>query len=309
MSGFKNLIVNSQKYSFVVNMLRAFFLEKGFIEVHTQNRLSILAACEDPTTISTFKYAGSVFPLPQTGQMWLEWEMLKYPKPPGYFCVSTSYRNEKNPVPGRHELVFPMFEFEQHGGFAELKEMEIHLLNYLGYRTGNLHSNDKRIKKYNLNNEKNPYFYGDYKDIAKMFKTEDISHKHEMELYNTLKIKNTHMPASSIFFLQNFPEYTSPFWNMRRNPRLGTANKVDIIMSGMETIGSAEREVDVDVMRKRFTTISNGEYASLLYKLFGKKRVDAELDEFLSLKFFPRSGGGIGITRLIRSMEIEGLIS
>ena len=294
----QNLIVNSHKFSYVVNKLRSFFLNRGFIEVHTQNRLSILAACEDPTTISTFKYAGNVFPLPQTGQMWLEWEMLTNPKPPGYFCVSTSYRHEKNPVPGRHELVFPMFEFEQPGGFDELKMMEVDLLDHLGYR------NSKDIK----NSKCVPYRYGDYSDIAKMFKTEDISHKHEMELYNTLRSTKTYLPSSSVFFLQNFPEYTSPFWNMRRHAQLGTANKVDIIMSGMETIGSAEREVDVDAMRKRFKTISDSKYAGLLYKLFGEKRVNNELDEFLSLKFFQRSGGGIGMTRLIRSMEIEGLI-
>ncbi len=42
------------------------------IENMTQSRLSILAACEDPTTISTYNYAGEVWPLPQTGQMWLE---------------------------------------------------------------------------------------------------------------------------------------------------------------------------------------------------------------------------------------------
>jgi aspartyl/asparaginyl-tRNA synthetase len=296
----QNLIINSHKFSYVVNKLRGFFLNKGFVEVHTQNRLSILAACEDPTTISTFNYANNVFPLPQTGQMWLEWAMLTNPKPPGYFCVSTSYRNEKNPVPGRHQIIFPMFEFEQPGGFDELKKMEVDLLDHLGYR--------------NKDNKNVPYLYGDYSDIAQMFKTEDISHKHEMELYNTLKNKNTNtntnknMPANSVFLLENFPEYTSPFWNMRRDPVTGTANKVDIIMSGMETIGSAEREVDVDVMRKRFNTISDGKYAALLYKLFGEKRVNDELDEFLSLKFFPRSGGGIGMTRLIRSMEMEGLI-
>ena len=83
------------------------------MEVHTQNRLSILATCEDPSTISTYSYAGQVWPLPQTGQMWLEYEMLKHPnRAPGYFCVSTSYRNEADPIPGRHDLIFPMFEFE-----------------------------------------------------------------------------------------------------------------------------------------------------------------------------------------------------
>ena len=98
-------------YSKTVNMLRSFFLDRGYVEAHTQDRLSILAACEDPTTLATFAYGGCVWPLPQTGQMWLEYELLKNPELPGVFCVSTSYRQEKNPTPGRHETIFPMFKF------------------------------------------------------------------------------------------------------------------------------------------------------------------------------------------------------
>jgi aspartyl/asparaginyl-tRNA synthetase len=278
---FKNLLIDSVKFSFVSNKLREFFLKRDFIEVHTQNRLSILAACEDPTTISNFKYAGNKFPLPQTGQMWLEHEMLENPKPPGYFCVSTSYRNEPKPIPGRHELIFPMFEFELKGGFNELKLMEVDLLKHLGY-------NKNHIKQ-------NTYF-----NVAKKFNTTEISHVEEMKLYKDYQYK--------AFFLTNFPEYTSPFWNMKRDNKSLTANKIDVILSGMETIGSAERETNIDLMRQRFLTISNGEYAKLLYKHFGHKRVNMELDAFLSHKFFPRSGGGIGITRLIRSMELEGLL-
>jgi aspartyl/asparaginyl-tRNA synthetase len=79
-------LIDTSDFHFVVSKLRSFFTEKGYLEVHTQNRLSILAACEDPTTISTYTYAGEVYPLPQTGQMWLEYEMLKYPeRAPGYF--------------------------------------------------------------------------------------------------------------------------------------------------------------------------------------------------------------------------------
>ena len=80
------LIINPCEFNKVVQKLRSFFLEKNFVEVHTQNRLSILDACEDPFTISTFDYAGQVWPLPQTGQMWLEYEMLMNPEPPGYIC-------------------------------------------------------------------------------------------------------------------------------------------------------------------------------------------------------------------------------
>ena len=81
-----------QAYSTVVNSMRSFCLAKGFVEVHTQDRLSILAACEDPDTVATFSYAKQKWPLPQTGQMWLEYELLKNPALPGVFCVSTSYR-------------------------------------------------------------------------------------------------------------------------------------------------------------------------------------------------------------------------
>jgi hypothetical protein len=61
-------------------------------------------------------------------------------------------------------------------------------------------------------------------------------------------------------------------------------------------------------MREQFHTISDGEYAVLLYNLFGRERVLKELDEFLSYDFFPRFGGGIGITRLIAGMKKAGLL-
>jgi hypothetical protein len=48
-------IINSKDFTLCVNKLRGFFESKNFIEVHPQSRLSILAACENPTTISTFK--------------------------------------------------------------------------------------------------------------------------------------------------------------------------------------------------------------------------------------------------------------
>jgi aspartyl/asparaginyl-tRNA synthetase len=277
-----NLIINSHKFSFVVNRLRQFFLSKKYVEVHTQNRLSILAACEDPSTISIYNYAASHWPLPQTGQMWLEYELLRDPKPPGYFCVSTSYRNEPDPIPGRHDIIFPMFEFELKGDLNDMQKMEGELLEHLGY------------------GKKNSFPEENYEVLAKKLGVKDISSKEEMSLYK----KDGH----NVFFLKNFPEYTSPFWNMKRNDDGKNAKKIDVIMSGMETIGSAERSSDVDDMRNRFKTISSGMYSKLLYNLFGRERVDREMDEFLSHKFFTRSGGGIGVTRLIRSMELSGLL-
>ena len=276
-----SLIINTQHFHYVVSKLREFFISKDFLETHTQNRLSILAACEDPSTIRTFDYNNKIYPLPQTGQMWLEYELLTNPNVPGYFCVSTSYRYEPNPVPGRHCLIFPMFEFELKGNIDELEKLERELLEHLGYNT------------------KCEFKQGNYLDVANEYNVEDVSHEIENKLYQE---------KSPVFFLKNFPEYTSPFWNMSRNQETGLANKIDVILSGMETIGSAERSSDVNDMLERFKTISDGGYAQILYDKFGQERVDGELNEFLKHNFIIRSGGGIGITRLISSMLKEGLI-
>jgi aspartyl/asparaginyl-tRNA synthetase len=277
-----SLIINTREYHEVVSKLRAFFLSKNFLEVSTQNRLSILAACEDPFTVSTFNYVNEVWPLPQTGQMWLEYELLKNPTVPGYFCVSTSYRNEPNPVPGRHNLIFPMFEFEMKGGMDELIEMEQELLIHLGY-------------------DASKFIKGKYLDVAKEYGTKELENEHETKLYEE---------KTPSFFLTDFPEFTSPFWNMKRNddPTLETANKIDVILSGQETIGSAEREVDRTIMVDRFKAIMNGAYKDKMYELFGEERTMAEMEEFLKFDFIKRSGGGIGVTRLIRSMKLEGLM-
>lgn len=274
------LIIDSKDFSIVVNKLRKFFLEKNFIEVHTQNRLSILAACEDPFNVQTYNYADKVWPLVQTGQMWLEYEILKQPDVAGYFCVTTSYRLEPNPVPGRHDIIFPMFEFEFKGDMQELIALQKELLTYLGY-------------------DSSKFYINTYKQIAEEFGTRELENEHEERLY---------AEKSPVAFITDFPEFTSPFWNMRRNQGDDTSKKVDIILSGMETFGSAEREVDKDIMRDRFNTIMNGSYRAKLHELFGEERTQAELEEYLELEFIKRSGCGIGLTRLIKSMKKENLI-
>lgn len=260
-------------YNELVQKLRKFFLDKNFLEVPTQSRLSILAACENPHSVSTFNFNGEVYPLPQTGQMWLEKELLMNPQWDGVFCVSTSYRDEKQPIAGRHDKIFPMFEFEAKGNIYGLLELEAELLAYLGF--------------------KHPISV-DYDTLCKEYNTEILEDEHEGRMWREI---------SNSVSLQNFPLRTSPFWNMKHKGN-DTFNKVDVILYGQETIGSAERNCDAAEMRELFHTISDGGYAAKLYELFGKKRVEAELEEFLALDFFPRYGGGIGITRLSRAYKL-----
>ena len=61
-------------------------------------------------------------------------------------------------------------------------------------------------------------------------------------------------------------------------------------------------------MRRQFYTISEGQYANILFSNFTKERVEKELEDFLQFDFFKRSGGGIGITRMIRAMKFSGII-
>lgn len=281
-------IINTCDFNNIVKKLRNFFDKKGFEEVHTQSRLSILAACEDPKTISTYSYAGQVWPLPQTGQMWLEYELLNNPDAIGYYCLSTSYRNEPNPVPGRHDKIFPMFEFEMKGDMEAMKKMEEELLDHLGFN-----------KFY----PSGSYPEGDYVDVAKKYNTTELEHEHEE------KLKQDYGP---VFFLKHFPNFSSPFWNMKQDETStiegGHAKKIDVIINGIETIGSAQRSSDPEEMRKQFYSISEGGYANILFSNFTKERVERELNEFLSYNFFERSGGGIGITRLIKVMKESELL-
>ncbi len=267
-------LISPTKFTKTVGLLRSFFLDKGFLEVHTQNRLSILAACEDPFNVATYNYAGQVWPLPQTGQMWLEHELLSKPDSKGFFCVSTSYRQEPNAIPGRHDIIFPMFEFEFPGTIEDLKAMEYELVQYLGFT--------KPIEKTYAEWQQHFGLAGDY----------------EMTADEETKMMNEYGTT----MITDFPEFTSPFWNMSRRDD-GTSKKIDVILGGMETIGSAERSTNVEQMRDTFHTITDGAYSKLLFDLFGKERVEAELEEFLKFDFFPRVGGGIGVTRMISALD------
>ena len=70
---------------------------------------------------------------------------------------------------------------------------------------------------------------------------------------------------------------------------MDTAAKIDVILGGMETIGSAERSTNRSEMRDTFHTISGGKYATLLYDKFGFDRVEKELKDFLSFNFYSKS--------------------
>jgi len=271
-------MMDFKNYNQINILMREYFQKKrGFIEVPSQSKLSILAACEDPRTISQFEFGGQNYPLPQTGQMVLEEVLLTNPDVEGVFCITISYRNEPKPVKGRHDLVFPMFEFEGKGTFEDLKRTERELLEYLGFEQPVPIIYNNACESYNV----------------KVLETEHESSM-QKEYGNSIS-------------LEIFPEVSHPFWNMKYRGN-GLFNKVDVLLHGMETIGSAERSCDPEEMKRFFESVSDGEYKNLLFHKFTEKRVREELEHYLSLPMIPRYGAGIGFTRMERAMKLQGIL-
>ncbi len=265
-------------YNDIARELRYFFQEKqGFVEVPPQPHLSILTVCENPKTVVPFQHGAHSYPLPQTAHSGLEAALLKNPRLPGVFCISTSYRNEPHPLPGRHDNIFPLFEFGSHGTIDDLRQLESDLLAFLGFSSAHHIS---------------------YESQCAAYRTPILEAAHEKHLQKAF---------GDVISLEYFPTRTHPFWNIKQgNPE--TYHKINVLLHGVPTIGSAERSCDTKQMRDNFCRTSGGEYAEFLFKTFGEKRVRQELEAYLAQAFFPRFGGGIGITRLARAMKLAGLI-
>ena len=284
-----NLInkVCNKEFSSLSGKLHNFFRKNNFTEAYYQNYLDVLTACENPKSIGMFKHYNESFPLRQTNQMGLEYAILSNPGT-DFYCFTTSYRLEDDINKGRHNTIFPMVEFEiNKGTIDELIDFEKDMIRHLGY-TGE-------------------FLELDYNEACENFKTNEIDDHEE----NLLCQK-----YAPVVFLKKFPESTDPFFNMERDHN-GLSNKVDVIMlgtntigetRGMETIGSAVRSTDVEQMKDSFKTSVNGQYSKTLYEKFGQDRVDQELKEYFAMNMIPRSGGGIGFTRLLNFMRYNNLL-
>lgn len=279
-------MISPQDFDKMVKKLRGFFISKNFKETFPQPRLSIMAACEDPKTITPFYFSGVKYPLSQTNQMWLEYDLLKYPELEGIYCLTTSYRNEPNPIEGRHEKIFPMFEAEHIGDYKSLlntlSELCVHLDLVKSIEDIPFFTYDELCEKYNVN---------------------ILESEHELLMWEEY---------GDVVAITHFPERTNPFFNMKSIGVNKYGEKVfakcDFIICGQETIGSAERETDIEKMREMFYNISDGQYSSKLFELFGDERVESELEDFFKLEMTNRWGFGMGITRLERALKLRGIL-
>lgn len=81
------------------------------------------------------------------------------------------------------------------------------------------------------------------------------------------------------------------FWTMK--------NEVVYRIRGIETIYCSELLCDPLIMKDNFNAYSN------LYTIFGKERVDDELNAFLNHRFIERCSGRINIKNMIRAIHLS----
>ena len=79
------------------------------------------------------------------------------------------------------------------------------------------------------------YYKGDYSDILEKYNVKELEHEHESALETDYGL---------VFFLKNFPNHMSPLWNMKYKDG-DNAYKVDVILHGIETIGTSQRSTDI----------------------------------------------------------------
>ena len=285
--------VDPKRFTLLTRRLRSFFEKKGFLEVHTQDRLSLLTTCDEPSTISLHSCQGQAWPLPQTGQIWLERELLGRPGgAPGYFSISTSYRNAYDPVPGCDDQVFPVFEFEFRGGFEALVALEKELLAFLGFGAKERHAEV------------------DYVRAALDSGQTRLDHVREALLGEE---------HGTVVLLKDFPVSATTLWNVALGPRscfrgalrpkaVPVAKKADVLLWGIKVIEGAQRADCPRKARKQFYALGARGHSRALFSHFTRARVQRELEEFLSLSFFERSGGTVRLARLADAMIKSGLL-
>lgn len=261
-----------KKYSIVVNILRNVFDKLNFIEIHTQNRLSILTIFDNPKLMCTFNYGGFIWPLPQSNLTWLQYDLLTNSFLPGVYTICTSYKNDPNYSKqadsklGDTDIVLPYFEFVTFGKYNDMKNLILNVFEELGF------------------GPKSKYNIVSYNDVAKRRGSKEIINNESL--------------SPGVVLLESL---SKPIWGVKKNCAS------HIIIDKLEIATFMEYSTDSNDIIQSFLTINNGDNAEFIYSQFSKERVDNELYKFAHLNLLERVGCSINITNLIEVMETRGL--
>jgi hypothetical protein len=253
-----------KRYNTVIHLLRQFLDKLNFIELFTQNKLSILTICDDPKAMCTFNYGGYVWPLPQSSIIWLEYELLKNQELKGIYTACTTYKNDPNYTKKMSENVFeadivtPKFEFVTFGEYSDIIVLVVNLLQDLGF-----------LDKYTFVN---------YSQVAKRRGSVDLN-------------VDDVAPTKVVTFVEYTPVKK---WGMKYTSK--------VYISQKEILTFAEHLTDSNELLETFLTLDNGHLSDYLYSQFSKERVDDELFKFINTRGKTTVSCSIDIPNLMNVM-------
>ena len=86
-----SLNINPFTYNYVANAIRFFFLGNDYIESYEQNKLSNLNSCNNIFNACLYDMFNFCYSLPQSNELWMDYQILNNSNQTGFFCYSTVY--------------------------------------------------------------------------------------------------------------------------------------------------------------------------------------------------------------------------
>jgi hypothetical protein len=271
----ESLHINPFTYSYVANAIRFFFLDNDYIESYEQNKLSNLNSCNDIFNACLYDMFNFCYSLPQSNELWLDYQIMKYHNEKGFFSYSTVYTND---IHGINNNIEQIVDFSLCGGMYELEKIVRNLLDTIGLK------NIFNFKTYEYTN---------------LLKELNINELKEIDYDKILCDEKT------IFFIKNFQKNENIKWNDFYDTNNKYYNKIIIVCCGKVLISCGQKSESVDQMREKYL---NKKDFKKKCEFFHEERVIDELNSYLDMPFKKRCTGSIHLKNLMNLLISEDLV-
>jgi hypothetical protein len=270
-----SLNINPFTYNYVANAIRFFFLGNDYIESYEQNKLSNLNSCNNIFNACLYDMFNFCYSLPQSNELWMDYQILNNSNQTGFFCYSTVYTND---IYGIKNNIEQIIDFSLIGGMYEVEKLVRNLLEILGL--------------------KNIFNFKTY-EYSKLLKELNINELRESD-YNKISFTE-----KTICFIKNFQPNENIKWNDFYDENKKYYNKIIIICQGKLIVSCGQKSQTVEKMRENF--LKKKDFKKKC-EFFHEERVLGELNSYLDLHFVKRCTGSINLKNLMDILISENLV-